>query len=557
MKYKFPAFLLVFALILSVFPAASGETGDTALTVLVGLAYGNNTLPGANLANGTGSGYRFGYLDTDRNFCPLGYTDATSISVAKTQNVWYGLDPDYSSTLKSYSDAITSDIAVGCWHVQIPTENEVLSFEDALVLAQGIGGFPAWINGTWQIRIGAYTTQEEAQVMAEQAGGTVVGTSAYGVSVLKTGTSSILFQFDGGAERSLTVAPGLDDTIKAVTHYRGSRYYGMFQFRRINGGDLTVINALPLDDYTNCVITQEMSSSWPLEALKAQAVCARTYWAFNKNKHSNNGFDLCPSTHCQAYPGMGAVTEKTTQVIQETSNQRIWYEGKPIDAVYFSSDGGATEDAKNVWGGTAPYLKGVIDPYEATISEKIAGWEWSRTYTAAELAEKLRGDGYNCGDIVDVKLEYTPTGNVKTLSFVDSNGKTFPFVRESGVRNYMGFRSIRYTVTASGGGSEGTYYTDGGGQLTSMKGAYAIDGKGRTSRISDSNIYVITAEGVQPLPAPYGATTTDPGTLTFTFNGAGWGHSLGMSQWGAHAMALQGFTYDQILHFYYTGIEIY
>lgn len=556
MKQKLPVLICTLSLILLFFPTAHAEGQDDELTVLVGLAYDSHAIPGANLANSEGTGYRFGYLDSERTFCPLGETRETSISVVKTQNVWYGLDSNYSSTLRCYSDAITSDIAVGCWHVQLPADRELTTFEETSALAEAAGGFPAWIEGKWQVRFGAYLTREEAQGAAEQLGGNVVGTSAYGVSVVKTGNTNVLFQFDGGAEHALTVAPGLDDAIKAVTHYRGSRYYGMFQFRRINGGNLTVINALSLDDYTNCVITQEMSASWPLEALKAQAVCARTYWAFNKNKHGNNGFDLCYTTHCQAYPGMGAVTAKTTQAIQETSNQRIWYNGSPIDAVYFSSDGGATEDAKNVWGGSAPYLKGVIDPYEATISDKIAGWKWSRTFTAAEITEKLRGDGYGCSDIVDVKLEYTPTGNVKSLNFVDSNGKVFAFVRESGVRNYMGFRSIRYSVTASGGGSNGTYYTDGGGQLTSMKDVYTIDGKGRTGRITDDNIYVITSEGVQPLPTPYGATT-DPNTLTFTFNGSGWGHSLGMSQWGAYAMALQGFTYDQILQFYYTGIEIY
>lgn len=532
------------------------EAATSQQMVLIGLAYGSNALDGANLANKSGSGYRLGYLDADRGFVSLGYTSETSISVVKTQNVWYGIDPNYSQSLRCYSDAVNSDIGVGCWHVQLPTELEPTTFEEASTLAQLSGGFPAWINGVWQVRLGAYLTKDEAQAVAETVGGSVVGTSAYGVSVVKTGTANVLFQFDDGADASLTVAPGMEQSLKVETYYRGSAYYGMFQFRRVNGGDLTVINALSLDDYTNCVITQEMSPSWPLEALKAQAVCARTYWEAHKNKHGSNGFDLCATTHCQAYPGMGAVNERTTQAIAETSGQRIWYEGKPIDAVYFSSDGGATENVENVWGGTYGYLRGVVDPYEATIADKISNWKWSYTFTAAELAEILHKNNYNCAAITEVKVEHTEMGNVKRLIFVDANGKSWPFTRQSGVRDMLGLRSMRYDVVTEGDSVGGVYYTDSGETLSSISGAYAIGGDGTTKKIS-GNPYVITAEGTQYLPAPYGGTTTNTGELRFTFNGSGWGHNLGMSQWGAYAMAKQGFTYNQILTFYYTGVEIY
>lgn len=561
MKQKYYITLCALALLLTLVPTGYAQESGGCNTVLVGLAYGNDALDGANLANNVGSGYRFGYLDGERSFQQLGYTAETAISVVKTQNVWYGLDPSYSSSLKSYSDSISSDIAVGCWHVLIPIETEPSSFEEALSLAQDIGGFPAWIDGLWQVRYGAYTAQAEAQAAAESLGGTVAGTSAYGVSVVKTGTATILFQFDGGDSLSLTVDPGLDDSVKAVTNYRGSRYYGMFQFRRIKGKDLTVINAIELDDYTNCVITREMSASWPLEALKAQAVCARTYWEYHKTKHGSNGFDLCSTTDCQAYPGMGSVTERTTQVIQETANQRIWYEGKPIDAVYFSSDGGGTEDVKNVWGSSYPYLRGVVDPYEETISEKISYWDYTQTMTGTELNAKvqpvIQKKGYNCAMIVDFKVtELTPTGNVKSILFTDANGKEWPFTQKnaSDFRGVLGLKSIRYSVTKSGETTGGVYYADGGSTLSTMNGVYAIGGDGSKKKLTD-NPYVITAQGIQFLPAPEGGRST--GEVIYTFRSSGWGHSVGMSQWGAYAMAQKGFTYDQILKFYYTGVEIY
>ncbi len=544
------ALLWIFAL-----PAA--RAAESGMSVLVGLAYGSGALDGANLANDAGRGFRLGYLAEDRIFQQLGYTEETSVSVVKTQNVWYGLDSSYSDKLKSYSDSITSDILVGCWHVQLPVEPQ--SFEEAVIAAAGFDGFPAWIGGAWQVRAGAYGTREEAQAAAEALGGTVAGTSAYGVSVVKTGTSHVLFQFDGGEALSLTVVPDLDATAKAVTHFRGSRYFGAFQFRRVNGGDLTISNLVEQNDYINCVISEEMSRSWPLEALKAQAICARNYYETKLNRHKANGFDICSTTHCQAYYGMGNTDERTAQASAETAGLRAWYDGKLAELYYFSSDGGGTENVRNVWddGDPIPYLCGVIDPYEATISDKIAYWDETTTFTASQLTSILQANKRNCSTIVDFQVtEYTPTGNVKSIAFTDSNGAVWPFFKESGIRNMLGLRSMRYTVTKSGGSAGGTYYVEGGGTLSSMGGVYAISGKGTVGKLSHSNPYVITGTGTQYLPAPSGGSVS-AGEAVFTVHSSGWGHHVGMSQWGAYAMASQGMSFTDILTFYFPGIEIY
>lgn len=555
MKGKWLTSICALALILNLVPSARAAENKGMATVLVGLAYGSSVLDGANLANDVGTGYRFGYLDGDRVFQPVAYTAETSISVVKTQNVWYGLNHSYSDSLKSYSDDITSDIGVGCWHVRLPAEAEPASFEEAQMLAQNTGGFPAWIDGVWQVRLGAYMTQEEAQTQAEAVGGTVVGTSAYGVSVVKTGTNTVLFQFDGGADRALTVAPGLDGGEKSVTHYRGARYYGMFQFRRINGGDLTVINAIDIDDYISCVLSQEMSSSWPMEALKAQAVCARNYVEMDSGRHKNSGFDVCPDVHCQAYPGMARANERTIQATAETAKLRAYYNGVLAETYFFSSDGGGTEACKNVWQKDLPYLCGVEDPYEASVADKISNYNWTVTYTVEELTQRLQTTyGIAVGTTVaDIRVEeVTPTGNVRHVVVVGANGKEWDIYKEN-VRNHFGLRSMRYTVSKSGGAPEKTYYTDGGNTLSSMNNVYAIGGNGSVSKVSGTP-YVITASGTQTLP---GAAAGSTGALSFTFTGTGWGHHVGMSQWGAYAMAQQGFTFDQILKFYYPGIEIY
>jgi len=544
-------------------PAPADEEGNRT-TVLVGLQYGADALPGANLLNQVGRGYSFGYLDDSRTFCPLGDTGETAVSVVKTQNVYYGPDSSYGSGLQCYSDKITSDILVGCWHVLLPLTPA--TFEEAQTAAAEAGGFPAWINGEYQVRLGAYGTQTEAQAAAEAAGGTVVGTSAYGVSVVKTGTSQLLFQFDGDKDLSLTVMPKQGDGEKAVTYYKGSRYYGGFQYRRVDGGNLTVINVVDFEDYTECVISREMSSSWPIEALKAQAVASRCYYETRTNRHDPHGFDICSTTHCQVYFGMASTAESTARAVAETAYLRAWYDGEIAQTFYFSSDGGGTENVKNVWGSSIPYLCGVVDPYEATVSDKISYWDYTQTFTASQLnaiiQPYIQKKGYNCAAIVDFQItELTPTGNVKSISFTDANGKVWPFTQTNATdiaRTYLGLKSIRYTVTKSGQGSGGgTYYTSDGGTLSTMSGAYAISGDGSVEALR-GNPYVITGSGVQFLPAPSGgAGSAESGETVYTIRSYGWGHSVGMSQWGAYAMAKQGKTFDEILKFYYPGIEIY
>ena len=556
MKRRVMMALLAMWMMLAMLPAAYGEGSDE-IKVLVGLAYKGTALDGANLANGEGKGYRFGYLDRERNFYSLGYTDEKNISVVKTQNVWYGVDTTYDpdGALKSYSNAITSDIGVGCYHVRLPLGEEEPTFETVLEAAKEMGGFPAWINGAWQLRQGAYLTQNEAQAAAESLGGEVVGTSSYGVSVVKTGTAEVLFQFDGGEMLSLAVAPGGEETEKATTYFRKLKYYGIFQFQRVGGGDLVVSNLLSLGEYTDSVISHEMSPSWPLEALKAQAVCARSYYEDNLGRHDSYGFDICSTTHCQVYFGMADANDRTAQAVRETEGLRAWYQGKPAKTFYFSSDGGGTEACKNVWTQDLPYLCGVIDPYEALIEEKISGYHWSVSYTASELTEYLHRKGYGAGgDVVDFTVDsLTPTGNVKSITITYSNGKKDIFYKDDVRTKISGIRSLRYTVTKTGGEADRVYYSDGGNVLPAMNQVYAVNGQGTVGKVA-GKAYAITAGGTQELQAGAG----DPsGEVTFTISGTGWGHNVGMSQWGAHAMALQGFTFDEILKFYYPGIEIY
>ncbi|WP_242956772.1 SpoIID/LytB domain-containing protein [Flavonifractor sp. An82] len=548
------ALALAVALPLGNLPASAASV-EVDPTMKVGLFYGSSALAGANLLNEVGSGYRLGYYDSDREFVELTSTDETAISVVKTQNVCYGTVGNWAG----YYDTITSDIAVGCWHVKLP--GSYRSYEDAWDEASSYpGGFVAWIDGDWEARVGNYLDKESAQAAQTSLGlydGEVVGTSSYGVSVVKTGTSQILFQFDGGSSMCLGIQPGLNDREETETIFRGNTYYGGFQYQRVSGGNLTVSNVIGLEDYVQGVIVREMSSSWPLEALKAQAVCARTYAYRNytASKHKSQGFDICNSTCCQVYEGMARVTASSSKAVDQTYGEYAWYNGSLIEAVYSSHDGGATESSVNVWGSNVAYLIGKYDPYEASVASKVPNYNWTVTYTAQELTDLLNSKGYTNSGIVDFRVTKTsPTGNAIEITFTDSSGKSWSKIRDD-CRTFLGLRSIHYTVTSSGGGgttsANGDYVVDGSGSLTSLDGAYAIDGSGSVGALS-GNAYIIDGNGSVSQAAAGGGD----GSTVFTITGSGWGHNVGMSQWGAYAMAQQGYDYIDILTFYYTGIEV-
>lgn len=551
---QFAAAALSFALLIGI-PGAKASASSVTIdpTIRVGLFFGGSALPGANLLNSVGSGYRLGYYDSNRAFQQLAQTSETAISVVKTQNVYYGTSGGWSG----YFDTISSDIAVGCYHLKLP---DIYTAYDqaAAAAAQWTGGFVAWVDGGYQVRVGAYT--DEASALAAQAalgltGAAIAGTSSAGVSVVKTGTNQILFQFDSTSGLCLGIRPGLDDSVKTETIFRGNTYYGGFQYQRVGGGNLTVSNVISLEDYVQGVIVEEMSPSWPLEALKAQAVCARTYAYRNylAQKHSSQGFDLCNATHCQVYSGMDSVTSESSLAVTETGGEYLWYNGALVDAVYSSHDGGATESAVNVWGSDVPYLIGKEDPYEASVADKVPNYNWTVTYTAQELTDLLNSKGYINSGIVDFRVTKTsPTGNAIEITFTDSSGKSWSKIRDD-CRTFLGLRSIHYTVTGGGSASSG-YTVNGSGTISSLNGAYAVDGSGSTAALADGAAYIIGGDGSVSQLTPSAGSGGPAGVFTIT--GSGWGHNVGMSQWGAYAMAQQGYSYRDILNFYYTGIEV-
>lgn len=540
---KLTALCLAGALVLPMGDTAAASPGEPA--VKVGLAYGSSALPAANLLNSEGSGYRLGYFDSNNQFTELMRTQSTAITMLKTQNLYLSNG--------SYSASPGGSGVVGCYHIQLGIFGDMASAQRAA--AAYSGGFPAWIDGQFEARVGAYATQGEAQAAQSSlglGGSKIVGTSTGGISVVETGSTHVLFQFDGSSGY-LGVMPDVTGHSDPVTWFKNRKYYGGFRYERISGGDLTVVNVVEMEDYIRCVVTWEMSADWPKEALKAQACCARTYAARNYNRHKSSHFDVCSEVHCQAYHGTERLTSNSIAAAAECEGMYITYNGALVEAVYSSHNGGASESAENVWTSAIPYLIGKIDPYEAVVASRVPNYNWNVTFTAQELASKLRAKGVMCGEIVDFRIsETTPTGNVKAVTFTDSAGKSWTYYKEN-VRLLLGTRSNRFTIN-EGGVSSGVY-VNGGDRMDSVSGLYAIDGDGNVDPLSGvSAPYVITSGGVSQL-SPSTAPVTG-GSGSYVVSGSGWGHNVGMSQYGAMAMAEAGYTYDQILKFYFTGVEI-
>lgn len=290
------------------------------------------------------------------------------------------------------------------------------------------------------------------------------------------------------------------------------------------GSTLTAINVVDEEKYLYGVINSEMPSSWSIEAQKAQAVAARTYMERCKGKHDT--YDLCDGVHCQAYNGTQYETEAGITAVNETKGLCIYYDGSLIEAVYFASDGGATIDGAEAWGYETPYLKGKSDIYEKEYKE------WTREFTYSELTDMCNTKGYNIGNVIKVEAEYNDNGIVSGLTFRGSKGMITLEKDE-----------IRTVFSATSGGSlysRNFTVTSGADKNTAEYSIYNED-SGENTEVSSDEAQIVTTGGTA-------------GVVTLT--GKGNGHGVGMSQYGAKGMAEEGYTFEDILKFYYTDVEI-
>ncbi|HAG12206.1 MAG TPA: stage II sporulation protein SpoIID [Desulfotomaculum sp.] len=289
--------------------------------------------------------------------------------------------------------------------------------------------------------------------------------------------------------------------IRVYNGESSARYRGDLEIRPDDLG-LTVINELPFEEYIYSVLPSEMPSAWPAEALKAQAVAARSYSLAQLRSYSKYGFDLLASQTSQVYKGFDWENPATNSAVQATSGQIMTYRGQAVDAVFHSSSGGYTENSEDVWSNTVDYLRARPD----TADQNNNHYNWSVTYTQEQLTNLINKAGYKFSRVTDlIEVERTSTGaRVKKMSFVgfdtDSNPITEDIYNSNAVRMVLGLKSAMITLN---------------------------------KKFDDSQ-----------------------NLLEVTIQGNGWGHGLGMSQYGALGLAKQGYNYQSILKYYYTGVEI-
>lgn len=260
----------------------------------------------------------------------------------------------------------------------------------------------------------------------------------------------------------------------------GRRYRGSIRLSAV-GDAVEVVNVLDLEAYLRGVVPAEMAASWPLEALKAQAVAARSYTLTSLDPTAR--YDLCATDECQVYRGVEAEHPRTDEAIAATAGVVVTYQGEAARTYYHSDSGGAVASSQEVWGTRIPYLVAFQDvqtsgPHRA----------WTARLDPRLVSASLAAAGVGVGAVTSLRVvRVSESGRVAALEVMGSGGsRVLEGVQLRSLARGWGLKSMRFSVT-------------GGLDL----------------------------------------------------KGAGWGHGVGMSQYGARALALSGYDYGRILGHYY------
>ena len=403
--------------------------------VRIGLRYGDTGDRRAALSIQRGTGFSIGSYDEANIFQPLYSFEETRLEI----------------------------LADSSWHLLLGESG--MSPMDAMAMAEEVGGFVGHFSDGFRVLWGSFESLEEAESVISTTDLDGMIYLAPEGSVLVCGRRVLWY-----SERTDTLGIMAEGDVTPVTVFNGDRFSGSFAFPVVNGS-IQVVNVVDLEDYVKGVLPYEMSASWPLEALKAQAVCARSYVVFRRGEYGDYGFDVTADTRSQVYRGLTASSDRCNEAVDETRGQLLRYQGELCEAYYFSSDGGATENCVHVFGYSRAYLCGKLDPFEAAAHVSNNNWEITRS--SQELQTWLAGKGYVLGPIAEVEASYSDFGNVTALHCTDAEGVS---VMLNARKSYtgLGLDSCRFTV--SGDGKSFRFSGRGWGHNCGMSqwGAYAM-----------------------------------------------------------------------------------
>ena len=325
-----------------------------------------------------------------------------------------------------------------------------------------------------------------------------------------------------------------------------------------------------LEEYVAGVVAAEMPAAFPEEALKAQAVAARTYQVRQMQAAGSRAvlYDVGQAYLSEAEQkekwgeGYALYAGKIHSAVRATAGEIMTYDGEPILAAFHAQSGGRTEDAAHVWNTAVPYLRAVPEPGE------YGDNSWTKTLTLDELTALLQAKGENIGTAKDIVITKLSTGGrVQEMQIVGTSG-TKTLTKEA-IRTYFSsacgtLPSKMFTINGKGGTVTGGTSTSAKGGLLSAVARQGIVAKteGALSYLNGKKLSV-DVDAAQPAQntdsgayAVYNVSISTVANGKFVFSGSGSGHGVGLSQKGAQGMAQMGYDYKEILCHYYTGITI-
>ena len=291
-----------------------------------------------------------------------------------------------------------------------------------------------------------------------------------------------------GLQVNGSIVPGLVASAPVRVTVNGKGYRGLLEVSLAERG-LLVVNELPLEEYLIGLINCEISSAWPMEAVKAQAVIARSYAVYQKQARRGAPYQLESSVMDQVYEGCDVEDSRAARGVAETAGEVLSYQGKVIQAFYHSNCAGHTESSERVWGLSIPYLKGV--PCQYCQQNQV---KWEQVIPLKKVDAALRGAGYQVSGIRELKVaSRNESGRAQEVLVVSGKGRvTVPSVAFRKALGYSVVKSTNFELRVSG---------------------------------EDCLI-----------------------------SGTGSGHGVGLCQWGAKQRAADGFSYREILSYYYPGV---
>jgi len=437
-----------------------------------------------------------------------------------------------------------------------------------LAMGAVLSGWPAPVCAAEkQVRIGVAVNQAHGTLSSS---GTLNFRAADGKNLSQKGSVRLSIASSGDSvivgKASLRLPVEITGT--RLIRWGDHPYRGTLRLVRGRNG-FNVVNILGVESYLCGVLKMEINPAWDFEVLKAQAIVARTYALRNLGKHGSEGFDLCALPHCQVYRGVNAEEARLTEAIEATKGIVVTTgTGALAVTPYHADSGGYTANVADVWGGNIPYLVSRPEPFD--YESPYSNWQVSLGF--GEIQKALKPRGLNVGNVTEIRVLSTDrAGRAVYVGIIGDRGRAK--MKASHFRMALGSSKIKSTyftiepVGRTRSQNAGSSLPEGGGTgydertLTAMiqGGVFSSDelmdmllnpGK----RGAYFRLALKRQSGVRP--ETKGDVKGLSSGTTVTIRGKGWGHGVGMSQWGAKKMAEEGWDCRKILGHYYPQTQL-